>query len=757
MTACLCLCLLDARAQSPDLLKYVQPMSGTAASTTISALKHGEDGSEKYANTIPAVGHPFGMTQWTPQTRQTEAKCLPPYYYKDSLITGFRATHWISGSCTQDYGSFTFMPITGKLQTRASKYASPFHHAEEQSTPAYYSVKLPKYQLQAEMTATSRSAMLQFTMNSTDSLYLLVTPNSDENEGYIKIDYQSGEIYGYNPVHRIYQGWGQSAGFSGYFVMQIERVFQKGGTFSGEQIFKTDSIARFKEIGVYLGFKLQKGEQLRIRVGTSFSSIEGARKNLAAEISDWNFAALRKKNESVWQEALVQTTVETDREKDKRIFYTAMYHIMQHPRCYNDVDGSYPRFAGNYQLNTLPKGNYYDDFSMWDIYRAHLPLMEILKPKLVNDWVNSVVLKGSQGGWLPIFPCWNNYTSAMVGDHTTAFISSAFNKGIRDYDVEEAYRLMRRNAFEVANDTDYKNGMGRRALNSYLKYGYIPMQDSVQEAFHKKEQVSRTLEYAYDDYALGKVAVALGKTADAKQLFKRAGNYRNVFDPKVKMVRGRNEDGSWYSIFKPDTRESYITEGTPRQYTFYVPQDIPGLSSLIGGRRKLESSLDSLFNKKEYWHGNEPGHQIPFLYNYTNAPWKATEKVHEILREEYSDGPGGLSGNDDAGQMSAWYVFAAMGFYPVDPVSDQYLLSVPLFRSTKIQLDNGRTFELIRQGSLESKPYIDHLELNGKPYPYTYIRYADIQQGAKLEFFMSAKPTKWGSALKHQPKGMTKP
>ncbi len=740
-----------------ELLKYVQPMSGTAASTTISALKHGEDGSEQFANTIPAVGQPFGMTQWTPQTRTTELKCIPPYFHKDSLLTGFRASHWISGSCTQDYGSFTFMPITGKLQIKSSAYASPFSHADEISTPNYYSVKLPKYQLEAEMTATLRSAMLQFTMEKTDSLYLLVIPNSDEAQAFVKIDYERGEVYGYNPVHRIYQGLGKPAGFSGYFVMKVERVFKKGGIFSADQVFRMDSISNQKDLGAYLGFKLQKGEQLRIRVGTSFSSIAGARKNLEAEIPDWDFEALKLKNQGIWEEALSHTTVQTTKEKDKRIFYTALYHVMQHPRLYNDIDGTYPRFSGDYQLNTITSGNYYDDFSMWDIYRAHLPLMELLKPKLVNDWVHSVILKGTQGGWLPIFPCWNSYTSAMIGDHTTAFIASAFNKGIRDYNVNEAYRLMRRNAFDIANETDYKNGMGRRALDSYLKYGYIPMQDSVPEAFHKKEQVSRTLEYAYDDYALAEVAAALGKTTDAKALQSRAGNYKKVFDPSVKMVRGRNEDGSWYPVFNADKREPYITEGTPRQYTFYVPQDVPGLAKLMGGRKQLENALDTLFAKKEYWHGNEPGHQIPFMYNYTASPWKSSEKVHQILEEEYSDGPGGLSGNDDAGQMSAWYIFSAMGFYPLNPVSDQYLLSAPLFDNIKIRLDKGQTFEIIKHKNTAEALFIQEVKLNGKPYPNTFIRYSDIQKGGKLEFLMSDHPGTWGSSDKYQPKGLSRP
>lgn len=744
-------------SQTHDLVKYVQPLSGTAASTTVSALKHGEDGSEKFANTIPAVGLPFGMTQWTPQTRTTEIKCLPPYLYNDSLLSGFRSTHWISGSCTQDYGSFTFMPITGKLQTKASVYATRFFHKDELSTPAYYRVKLPQYNLQAEMTATLRAAMLRFTAAKTDSLYFLVTSNSDEKQGFVKVNRKTGEVYGYNPVHRIYQGWGKPAGFSGYFVMKVEKVFSRTGTFSEGNVFTADSISHQKDIGVYLGFKLEKGEQLQVKIGTSFSSIEGARKNLEAEIQGWNFDRLAEKNKQVWEKALRQTEVQTSSEKDKRIFYTALYHVMQHPRLYNDIDGTYPRFAGNYQLNKLSKGNYYDDFSMWDIYRAHLPLMEILQPRLVNDWAQSMVLKGVQGGWLPIFPCWNSYTSAMIGDHGTAFIASAYNKGIRDFDVDEAYRLMRKNAFEVAGDADYKNGMGRRALSAYLKLGYIPMQDSVQDAFHKKEQVSRTLEYAYDDYALAEVAKGLGKTNDYHMLLKRARNYKNVFDPSVKMMRGKNENGTWYQPFKADSREVYITEGTPRQYTFYVPQDVPGLAGLMGGRLQLEKALDTLFATKEYWHGNEPGHQIPFMYNYTSSPWKTSKHVRRILKEEYSDGPGGLSGNDDAGQMSAWYVFAAMGFYPLNPVSDEYLLSVPIFSDVKIRLANGQVFEIVRHQENEQASYIKSLKLNGKRYSKTFIRYADILNGGKLEFFMGKEPSSWGKDIKDQPAGLSRP
>jgi predicted alpha-1,2-mannosidase len=401
--------------------------------------------------------------------------------------------------------------------------------------------------------------------------------------------------------------------------------------------------------------------------------------------------------------------------------------------------------------------NYYDDFSMWDIYRAQLPLLEILQPSLVNQFVRSMILKGQQGGWLPIFPCWNSYTAAMIGDHVTAFIASAYNKGIRNYDVNAAYKLMRKNAFETAASfEEYQNGMGRRALPSYLKYGFIPLEDSVQEAFHKKEQVSRTLEYAFDDYALSDVAKSLNKTEDHKKLYQRSFNYKKVFDKNVNMVRGRYANGSWAESFHTDIRESYITEGTPRHYTFYVPQDVPGLAKLMGGTKQLENSLDSLFAKNEYWHGNEPGHQIPFMYNYTASPWKTQMEVRTVLQQEYSDGPGGLSGNDDAGQMSAWYVFAAMGFYPLNPVSGEYLLSTPLFDKITVLLPGGKEFEMITHKTNDDAIYISKVIWNGKAYSKNFITHQLLMSGGKLELWLENKPTLWGNEPVNRPTGLTK-
>jgi len=727
--------------QAQSLVSYVQPLAGTAPATTAAAVKHGA-GTELNANTIPSVTVPFAMTQWTAETRQTENKCQPPYVYADSTLTGFRATHWLSGSCTQDYGSFTIMPIAGNLKTLANQYRTRFSHHDEVTEPNYYKVALPAYHILAEMTGTRRAGMLRFTAQKADSLYLLITPNSDRAEGFIKVDVAHGLVWGYNPAHRIYQGWGKSAGFSGYFVIQFEKGISAHGVYSGDRKFNIDSIHNGKDVGAYIGFKVLPGQSVTIRVGTSFTGLNQAFKNLQAEIKTWDLNTLVNQNKQIWERALGQVNVKSASQYNKRVFYTAMYHSMQQPRLFNDVDGTYPKFAHNYETAKIEKGEYVDDFSMWDIYRAQLPLFEILKPDLINSCVRSLILKGQEGKWLPIFPCWNNYTAAMIGDHATAFIASAYTRGIRDYNVNEAYRLMRQNAFDQPSQNDYNDGKGRRALTSYLKYGYIPLEDSVPQAFHKKEQVSRTLEYAYDDYALANVARGLNKAADAQTLLKRGLNYRNVFDTSVRMVRGRYINKTWYQPFRPTGRESYITEGTPQQYTFFVPQDVKGLAGLIGGPDKLETALDKLFDTGEYWHGNEPGHQVAFMYSFTPSPWKTQLRVKQILDNEYSDGPGGLGGNDDAGQMSAWYVLGALGFYPLDPVSGQYVLTSPIFNGYDISLPNGKHFKVAVHRQSAGSIYINRVRFGKQVYSKGYITHNMLKNGGLLELFLTDRPNK---------------
>lgn len=709
-----------AFAQSP--IQFVDPLIGTAPATTESARKHSEAGSELKGQTFPAVGRSFGMTQWTPETRATEDKCIAPYYYNDKFITGFRGSHWMSGSCTQDYGSVTLMPFsTNQIDTLKGISASRFSHQNETASPAYYRVMLEDFDIQVELTGTVRSGMLRFTFSGNGENYIQIRANSDEKVGRIWFDQQRNELVGYNPVHRIYQGKGQSAGFSGYFVIRFDQTF--------EVLPRT---ANQQQMLVSFG----KEKVVQVLVGTSFTSIEAARNNLNQEIVGWNFNMVRKASEDEWNRTLGKVEVEGDSKDDKIKFYTALYHCFQLPRTASDLDGSYQGFAQDTTVHKAVGFDYYDDFSMWDTYRCLHPMLALLEPKRSLDMVKSLVAKAEQGGWMPIFPAWGSYTAAMIGDHVSTMISDAYIKGITDFDTKAAYKYMRKNAFENPTQEEYLDGKGRRALTSYLKYGYIPLEDSVWQAFHKREQVSRTLEYAFDDFALAQFAKSIGKNDDYDALTKRSQNYRNVFDTKTNYVRARYADGRWIAPFDPFSKASFICEGTPFQYTWYVPQDIPGLINLMGGKAAFLKHLNSFFEGGYYWHGNEPDHQAAYLFAMAGDQ-KTTQKwVRQIAADEYGTGAGGLSGNEDAGQMSAWLVCTMMGFYPVCPATDQYVMGVPMFRKITIHLENGNKLILNASGNSVQKPFIQSVKWNGKPYNNSWFSHKEMTRGAVVDFEM---------------------
>ncbi len=740
------------------VLQYVDPLIGTAASTTISAQTFGE-GTELLANTYPVVGVPHGLTNWTPQTRDSERKCLSPYYYSDTLLQGFRASRWMDGSCTQDYGSVTLMPVTGTLNCSPEARTSSFRHEKEISTPAYYSVYLDDYKIAAEMTGLCYTGLFRFRFDEAGKAYIVVNPNSDEGEGFIEIDPEKGEIRGYNPAHRIYQGWGKPAGFSGHFVVQFNKPFTGYGTYQGNSpTASQSSISNQKQIGAYIEFDVKKGEIILVKVGTSFTGNEGVLRNMEAEVPGWDFAGMRRRSEQAWEKELSVIEVTGGTEEQKTIFYTALYHSKILPRIYSDVDGSYPAFSTGV-ISSDNSSRYYCDFSMWDVYRATLPLTTITNPERSNDHVRSFLKKYETGGWLPIFPSWNSYTAAMIGDHGIAFIGDCYMKGIREYDVEKVYEAMRKNAFvtaETDSPEEYHDGKGRRALVSYLKYGYIPLEDSVWDAFHRREQVSRTLEYAYDDFVLSQVAQSLCRNDDYHDLLKRASNYRNVIDPVTGWARGRYADGQFIKKFDPSIKEFFITEGTPRHYTWYVPHDPQGLMEAMGGRERYVARLDSMFTQGYYWHGNEPSHQVAFMFNYAGQPWKTQQHVRNIMHTEYSIGPGGLCGNEDAGQMSSWYVFAAMGFYPVCPGVPEYVLASPMFPEIKIHLTNGKTFTIKAKDASDKNIYIHSANKNGLPYNKNYITHEDILSGAKFVFEMGDTPNKdWASQPDAAPYSMS--
>lgn len=716
----ICLFPLVVMAQTP--IQFVDPLIGTAPATTESARKHSEAGSELKGQTFPGVGQPFGMTQWTPETRTTEDKCISPYYFNDRYITGFRGSHWMSGSCTQDYGSLTLMPFsTTRIDTLKGIPASRFSHQNEIATPALYRVILESFGIQTELTGTVRSGMMRISFSGTGKNYLQIRANSDEQVGKVWFDQQRNEIVGYNPAHRIYQGKGQPAGFSGYFVIRFDQSF--------EVIAQTNNP---QQLVVSLGNE----KIVQVKIGTSFTSLEAASNNLDMEIAGWNFDQVRKISEAEWNRVLSRVEVEGDSKDDKIKFYTALYHCFQLPRTASDVDGSYQGFAQDTTIHKAVGFTYYDDFSMWDTYRCLHPLLALLEPKRSLDMVKSLILKAEQGGWMPIFPAWGNYTAAMIGDHVSTMISDAYAKGITGFDTQTAYKYMRQNAFDSPTEKEYLDGKGRRALKSYLKYGYIPLEDSVWQAFHRREQVSRTLEYAFDDFALAQFAKSLGKSDDYNILTKRAQNYRNVFDTKTNYVRGRYADGRWIEPFNSLAKASFICEGTPYQYTWYVPQDIPGLMKLMGGREAFLKHLNTFFDAGYYWHGNETDQQAAYLFTMAGEP-KTTQKwIRKIVAEEYGTGPGGLSGNEDAGQMSAWLASSMMGFYPVCPATDQWIMGVPLFRKITVHLENGKKLVLNAPENCPEKPSIQSVKWNGKTYPETWFSHQKMLQGAVIDFEM---------------------
>ena len=714
----------------------VNTLIGTSNSTTSTAGRFGK-GSEEHGHTLPAVLEPHGMTFWTPQTRATEQKCVCPYYYSDTRVQGFRASHWIVGGCTQDYGSFTLMPAASRKHLSAEARAVAFRHADEVTSPSYYSLRLPH--VLCEMTGRSRSAIFRFTFKSSRKAYLIFETNSDEGEGTLQYLPELGQVRATNPVHRIYQGWGQPAGMTGHGLLQL----------------RPEDVSDWGQEGNVLWIRLNRADVL-VKMATSFTDFDGAQRNLQSEIPHWDFDKTRRQLEQIWEQQFGKIQIHASHPSP---LTSHLYHTSFLPHVISDVDGRYPGFAGS-GIKQMPIGHhYYDDFSAWDTYRAQHPLLNIVSPRESADMMQSLVLKYQQGGWLPIFPCWNSYTAAMIGDHCAAILAEAYKKGIRDFDYQTAYEAMRKNAFTgLASPSSpltprlYKDGMGRRALDSYMHYGYIPLEDSVPDAFHQREQVSRTMEYAYDDYAVAEMARLLGHVDDYRLLTLRSHNWANVINPLTGWCDGRRADGSFLTSHPSpltsveETRPSFITEGWPCHYTWYVPHDVEGLIQTMGGRERFVARLDSMFTEGLYWHGNEPCHQVAYLFNYAGQPWRTQRWVRHILRTEYGDSPGGLSGNDDAGQMSAWYVFSSLGFYPVSPVSGEYAIGSPVFPQVEIPLQNGKVFRIIAHNASEENIYIQSARMNGIPMKSPFFSHDDLLSGCTLEFEMGPQPSAWGAS-----------
>ncbi len=741
------------RLASLDRLRVLSEINtrvGTDQANTRSKGIYGK-GSEEHGQTLPAVLVPHGQNFWTPQTRATERKCVAPYYYPDSLLQGIRCSHWLVGGCTQDYGSFTITAQgAGPVRLGVEEGATPFTHDREQAHPHCYAVDLPRERLRMEITALSHAALLRVTPEADGDVHIIVRPNSDECEGTVCLDTARRRVFASNPVHRIYQGWGERAGFAGHLAL----TYADNPVTSGAN----DSL-------VWLTFRGHAGQPIVLAAATSFTSQAEAERNLLAETSGLDFGGMVKANAALWEKRLAKVEVESADSAKVRQFYGALYRASFLPHEFSDVADarglrSCPRFADG-RAEAGERQPMYMDYSMWDIYRAEMPLLLLLDTTLTANLMQSLCRMYRAGGWMPIFPCWNSYTAAMIGDHAAAVLADAAVKGVRGFDLETAYEGVRKNAFETPADLKtYRDGMGRRALRSYLSYGYVPLEDSVPDAFHTREQVSRTLEYAYDDFCAAQLAKLVGRQADAKQLMDRSRNWLHVFNPKTRWADGRHaprrgqRGGAFLGNADLLSRVPFVTEGAVAHYSFYVPHDVRGLMAAMDGRDSLSLRLDRLFalrasdvgdlstGRMAYWHGNEPCHHIAYLYAWTGEPWKTQYLVHDILRTEYRDEPGGLSGNDDAGQMSAWQAFGMMGFYPVCPGTPYYILGTPAFAHVRL----GR-FELEAVGVSDENIYIQSATWNGQPYDHAYITHDMISRGGRLVLTMGRRPNKrWGSS-----------
>jgi predicted alpha-1,2-mannosidase len=726
----LLICLLfvpDLLAAHRDPLVYVNPLIGTQKSRL------------GYGGTMPFVSPPFAMTNWTPQTRQNKIS-ITSYEYDDRAISGFIGTHqpaiWMG-----DYGYITLMPQVGELRTTPEARQLAFSHSEETAKPDYYAVSLHNSdgtQIRAEMTATERCAFLRFRFPSPGVARILVEVSRPGVPGFAAVDQKALEITGYNP-HRMdaHLGPHKLPNFKGYFVVQFRQIPENGGTYGLEKEDASASRGAFAEF--------RPGELVEVRVGTSFLSIDQARTNLRREIPDWNFDAVRAKLRSGWAEKLGRLELEGATDREKTRLYTALYHSLLYPRIFSEYGQYYSAFD-----DRPHSGESYTAYSIWDTFRAENSLLTLFAPERIDGMITALLQNFQEGGWMPKWPN-PSYTNIMIGTHADSLVAEAFRKGFHGFDRELAWKAVFKDAMVPPDgDTsrrwlDREEGTpyeARAGLTYYKQLGYIPT-DKTDEA------ASNTLEDSYDDWCVAQIAKAVGREDDYRFFLLRSLNDRNLFNPALGLMNGKTSDGRWAPIGgSQDTQENRSvagwTEGDAWAYTWSPLHDQAGLIKLMGGRESYAAKLDAHFSGGHNVHSNEPSHHYGYLYDFAGQPWKTQAKVREIAAAEYGYDAGGLDGDDDCGQMSAWLLFTAMGFYPVNPASGEYMIGSPMHSRVSIRLQNGKTFRVIAESVSDRNLYIQSATLDGKPLNEPLITWEQIQSGATVKFRMGPKPSGWG-------------
>ena len=690
-------------------------------------------GTQDDGNTFPGVSVPFGGVQLSPDTR-LDPKAHKAYSYSDTLTYGFSHTH-LNGVGEPEYKDVLFMPFRAdKLPSYPDNkfFAASFSHENEHGEPGFYSVKF-KNGIDVKLTASERCGFHSYSFpKGKHGLFIDLTYPDGAEELYIK-KVNDHEVEGLRRSH----GWAYNQYV--YFVAKFSKPIASFLASEEGKPFKEMNSVKSKKLSAVVVFEEKGDEKLLIKVGISAVSVDGARKNLEKEISGWDFGKVRKKAHEKWNNVLSKIDVEGGTKDEKAIFYTAIYHAYLSPDIYQDVDGKYRGIDG--KVHTADGFTNYTVFSIWDTYRALHPLFTITDRKLTNEFIRSLLAKYDDGGRLPMWPLAGNYTDDMLGYHVVSIIADAYIKGIRDYDAEKAFKAMK----EIAN-------MDRLGLKYYKQLGYIPYD-------RQGESVSKTLEYCYDDWCIAQMAKSMDKSGDYDYFHHRAHFYENVFDPSTNLFRGRSIDRKWLTPFNPLKNSAY-SEGNAYQY-IYVPHDIDGLARLMGGEKVFSAMMETIFTKRsrkhdgsigQYWHGNEPSHHLAYLFAYAGEAWKTQHYVNRIMHELYSTDPDGIAGNDDCGQISAWYILSSLGIYPVAPGQDIYVIGTPLFNKAEVKLENGKKFTVVAKNRTKENYYIQSATLNGKPYTKSYIRYSDIMAGGELVFEMGPEPNKqWAAKEEDRP------
>lgn len=769
-----------AYSQSKQLVDYVNPFLGT----------------EYFGHTFPGSSLPNAMVHLSPDVNTQGWTNAAGYVYMGNSIIGFSHTHW-SGVGMTNAGDVLLMPtVVNKIQVHPGTdenpdegYRSRFDHSQESASPGYYSVKLLDYDVNVELTSTQRAGFHRYTFPETKNARVI-----------LDLGHQLGETYpDSESILKIVDnttvvGSRSSKFGSIYFVAKFSKPFKYYGTFdsdlktpeSGDGIFPYKDSERGEHVGAFFEYDTKKGEQVLVKVGVSYTSIEGAIKNLDAEIPNWDFDGVRKDAKKIWEKELNKVVVSGASEDKKEIFYTSVYHSLLSQYISQDVDGKY--MGSDKEVHVAEGYDFYGSFSAWDTYRTQHPLLTLIRPEDVNSYIKSVVAKVHNYNWLPAQHFQNMFGEAMVGDHLIPVIVDAYMKGFRDYDVELLYNAMRKKALENPKAPVPKEA-GRSGLDYYIKLGYTPV-DKVTES------VPNTVELAYDDWCIAQLAKELGKDDDYELFMKRAGNYRNLWHKESEFMRPKLSNGKWLEdkgdreqeIVTVDGHSYYkyfdefligrrpnrhYTESNAWHYIWSVQHDVNGLVELFDSPERFEAKLDTLFEIDSYMsepkyvgmvgtigqyvQGNQPSHHVTYLYNYIGKPWKTQFRSRQVMEQLYTSGPGGLCGNDDMGSLSSWYVLSAMGIYPVTPGSPTYVIGSPLFDEVKLKVGKGKTFHIIAKNNSPENKYIQSATLNGKKYTKNWISHQDIAKGGKIVFKMGPKPnTSWGTKKEDLPPSMTK-